>query len=146
MISNRSRNLGQLIKALHSTELQLSARINRSLAALGLNRSQLSTLACFSSQPNRSQTITSLAAAVDMNQPAVTKIVSYLVEREWLVTAADPSDARKRSLRITPQGLGVVIKAYGELTPTIDDAFTAFDDDDIQWLLAKLHQLSVRLR
>ncbi|HKI60245.1 MAG TPA: hypothetical protein VKA23_04355, partial [Mariprofundaceae bacterium] len=65
-MSNRSRNLSLLVKAVHTAELNLSALINRALAPMGISRSQLSVLARFSTQPNRSQTITSLVSGVDM--------------------------------------------------------------------------------
>jgi len=58
-MSNRSRNLGLLVKAVHTVELNLSALINRSLVPMGISRSQLSVLSRFSTQPNKSQTITS---------------------------------------------------------------------------------------
>jgi len=141
-MSNRSRSLGQLVKAVHTAEQNLSALINRALAPMGISRSQLSVLARFSTQPNKSQSITSLVAGVDMNQPAVTKIVGYLIEKEWLISEADPSDARKKSLYLTPDGLGVVIKAYSVLTPVIDEAFEEFEDEAVQELLLKLNQFN----
>jgi len=139
---NRSRNLGLLVKAVHTTELNLSALINRSLAPMGISRSQLSVLARFTIQPNKSQTITSLVSGVDMNQPAVTKIVSVLIDRGWLISEADLEDARKKWLKITPEGLGTVIKAYGLLTPAIDSACEGLSDeelDQLQILLARFN-------
>lgn len=140
-MSNRSRNLGLLVKAVHTAELNLSALINRALVPMGINRSQLTILARFSSQPNRSQTITSLAAGVDMNQPAVTKIVSVLMDKNWLIAEADQRDARKKSLNITSEGMGMVIKAYGVLTPAIADAFDGLSDEE----MAQLQQLLERV-
>jgi len=142
-MSSRSRNLGLLVKAVHTAELNLSALINRSLAPMGISRSQLSVLARFTIQPNRSQTITSLVTGVDMNQPAVTKIVSVLIDRGWLVAEADSIDARKKWLKITPEGLGTVIKAYGLLTPAIDGACEGLSDgelDQLQTLLERFNR------
>ncbi len=141
-MSNRSRNLGLLVKAVHTAELNLSVILSRSLAPIGINRSQLSVLARFSVQPNKSQTITSLVAGVDMNQPAVTKIVTVLIERGWLITETDTTDARKKSLKITPEGLGTVIKAYGLLTPAIDDACEGLSDEEVSQLQVLLGRLN----
>jgi len=141
-MSNRSRNLGLLVKAVHTAELNLSALINRALAPMGISRSQLSVLARFSTQPNRSQTITSLVSGVEMNQPAVTKIVGYLIKKKWLIAESDPKDARKRSLNLTPEGLGMVIKAYSVLTPVIDEAFDGVEDEAVEELLLRLNQLN----
>ena len=142
-MSNRSRNLGLLVKAVHTAEQNLSALIHRSLAPMGISRSQLSVLSRFSTQPNKSQTITSLVSGVDMNQPAVTKIVSALMDRGWLIAEPDMTDARKKWLKITPEGLGTVIKAYGLLTPAIDSACEGLSDeevDQLQMLLDRLNQ------
>ncbi len=139
-MSNRSRNLGQLVKAIHIAEQNLTLRINRALAPLALNRSQLSVLACFSNQPNRNQTVSSLVSAVELNQPAVTKIVGYLIGQGWLVHQLDPNDARRRSLTITPAGLGIVIAAYKTLTPIVDGVFEALVDDEIVQLTRLLNR------
>lgn len=133
-MSSRSRKLGLLVKSVHTAEQNLSALINRALTRMGINRSQLTILARFSIQPNKSQTITSLVAAEGMNQPAVTKIVSVLLDKNWLIAEADQRDARKKSLKITSEGMGVVMKAYGLLTPAIDDAFDGLSDEEIDQL------------
>ena len=141
-MSSRSRNLGLLVKAVHTAELNLSALINRALAPMGISRSQLSVLARFTTQPNKCQTITSLVAGADMNQPAVTKIVSVLIDRGWLISEADLGDARKKRLKITPEGLGTVIKAYGLLTPAIDGACEDLSDEEVGQLQTLLERFN----
>jgi DNA-binding MarR family transcriptional regulator len=129
-MSSRSRNLGQIVLGLNRTQQNLSMLINRILDPMGLNMSRLTVLTHFSNRPNQSQTVSSLVTAVNMNQPSVTKIVRHLIQAGWLLTESDPSDARKKSLKITPQGLGVIINAYGKLTPVIDEAFTSMSDEE----------------
>lgn len=109
---------------------------------MGLNMSQLTVLAYFSNRPNKYQTITSITAAVDMNQPAVTKIVSYLISERWLSTESDSGDARKKLLKISSEGLGLVIKAYGKLSPEIDQAFAALSDQQVDELKQGLKRVS----
>jgi len=138
---NRSRNLGRVVQGINIAQLNLSTLMNRILDPMGLNTSQLTVLAHFSNQPNKTRTITSIAKAVDMNQPTVTKIVAYLMNQGWLSGISDPSDARKKLLSITPQGLGLVIEAYGQLTPAIDQAFVSLDDEQVELLLNSLSQL-----
>jgi len=139
-MSRRSRNLGQLVKAIHIAEQNLTLRINHVLAPLALNRSQLSVLACFSNQPNRIQTISSLVSSVELKQPAVTKIVSYLIEQGWLEHRPDPDDARRRALKITPAGLGIVFTAYSALTPVVNEVFESLDDDEMVQLTRLLNR------
>ncbi|MES0370964.1 MAG: MarR family transcriptional regulator [Mariprofundaceae bacterium] len=141
-MSSRSRNLGQIVQGIHIAQQNLSMLINRTLDPMGLNMSRLTVLAHFSNQPNRCQTITSITHAVDMNQPAVTKIVSYLISKGWLSTQSDSADARKKLLKISSEGLGLVIKAYGKLTPEIDQVFASLSDQQVGELKQGLKELN----
>ncbi|MDT8377083.1 MAG: MarR family transcriptional regulator [Mariprofundaceae bacterium] len=139
---SRSRNLGLVVQGINTAQQNLSTLIGQILDPLGLNMSRLTVLARFSGRPSQGQTVSSIAATVHMNQPTVTKIVSYLIEKAWLTTEPDSTDARKKTLKITPAGLGVVIKAYGELSPAIDQAFHAFNDEQIAALRQGLSRLN----
>jgi len=143
-MSSRSRSLGQVVQGIQTAQQYLSTLINRIVDPLGLNMSQLTVLGYLSNQPNRCQTISSIVNSTGMNQPAVTKIVSYLIDCEWVSKEADPLDARKRSLKITAAGLGVVIKAYGELTPAIDTAFASISDEQAHQFQTLLDQFNNR--
>ena len=77
-----------------------------------------------------------------MNQPAVTKIVSVLMERGWLIAETDSVDARKKWLKMTPEGLGTVIKAYGLLTPVIDSACEGLSDEEVETLQMLLERFN----
>lgn len=142
LMSNRPQNLGLVIQGIHTAQQNLSALINRMLKPMGLNFSRLMVLAHFSNRPNQSQTVSSIVTAVNMNQPAVTKIVSHLIENGWLTTEPDLKDARKKALKITPAGLGIVIKAYSELSPAIDQAFSLFSDQQAEELRQGLNRLN----
>jgi DNA-binding MarR family transcriptional regulator len=142
-MSSRSRNLGQIVQGIQMAQQNLSTLINRIVDPMGMNMSQLTVLAHFSNRPNKTQTITSIAAAVEMNQPSVTKIVSHLTGKGWLSREADSSDARKKALNITSAGLGMVIKAYGELSPAIDLAFHSCSDQQIEELKQGLNRLNI---
>ena len=141
-MSNRSRNLGQIVQSIQFSQQNLSTLINRIIHPMGLNMSQLTVLTHFSNRPNQSQTVSSIVAAVNMNQPAVTKIVSYLIKQAWLTSEADSADARKRPLKITPAGLGMVIRAYGELSPAIDAVFSPISDEQARQLQILLNHLN----
>jgi len=130
---------------MNRTQQKLLMLINRILDPMGLNMSRLTVLSLFSNRPNQSQTITSIVAAVNMNQPTVTKIASQLIDNGWLTTEEDPGDARKKTLKVTAEGLSVVIQAYGKLTPVIDRAFAAVSDEQVGQLLTILGQLSHHL-
>jgi DNA-binding MarR family transcriptional regulator len=141
-MSSRSRNLGQIVQGIQMAQQNLSTLINRIVDPMGMNISQLTVLAHFSNRPNKIQTITSIAAAVDMNQPSVTKIVGHLTGKGWLSREADSSDARKKQLKITAEGLGIVIRAYKELTPAIGEAFASISDEQARQLQILLNQIN----
>ncbi len=143
-MNSRSRNLGLVVQGIHSAQQSLSALINRIVEPMGLNMSRLTVLTLFSNRPNQSQTVSSIVAAANMNQPTVTKIISYLIEQAWLTTELDPTDARKRLLNITPAGLGTVIRAYTELSPAIDRACLPLNDEQIGQLNHLLSKLNNR--
>ncbi|MDX8403818.1 MAG: hypothetical protein R8K54_05370, partial [Mariprofundaceae bacterium] len=65
-----------------------------------------------------------------------------LVREGWLSTAPDVVDARKKLLKISPEGLGLVIKAYGRLSPEIDQAFALLNDKQVAELKQGLNQLN----
>jgi DNA-binding MarR family transcriptional regulator len=141
-MSSRFQNLGQVVQGIHIAQQNISALINRIVEPMGLNMSQLTVLAHFSNQPNRCQTITAIAHALKMNQPGVSKIVSYLIGCGWLSREQDPADARKQQLKITAEGLGSVIRAYKDLTPVIDKSFASISDEQIRQLQILLNQIN----
>ena len=119
----------------------LSDRINRTLEPLQLNMTQLSILSHFSWQPERSHTISELTKVMEMNQPAVTKAVKSMVNKGWIRREADPDDARVTHLFVNENGLHQLAKARELCFPLISDAFTGFDNaelDQLQVSLAKL--------
>lgn len=145
VMKDRSRKLGQIIIALNRAEQRLLLKVNQTLAPAGLNFSRLSILSQFISQPNRSQTVSSLVAATGMNQPTTTKVVASLVEQEWLLSEADSADGRSKALRITAEGMRETIKAINMLSGMLADAFGELDDDEVDQLLAALSELNGRL-
>jgi len=141
-MSERFRKLGRIVMGLNRAQQELTLLLNQQLAPSGLNLNRLTILARFAAQPNKSQSVTTLVQATGMNQPNVTKIVGHLVAQQCLITEDDPQDARKKALRITPAGLALVIRAYGKVTPVIDQAFAQLSDEQVQQLFSALEQLN----
>ena len=144
-MSDRSRNLGQIVMGLNRAQQKLTLQINQALAPFGLNMTRLTLLSRFTAQPNRSRNVSNIVQATGMNQPTVTKVVSQLIEQQWLVIEPDLTDARKKALRITPDGLGIVIQAYGKLTQELADLFSGYDDREIAELLESVVRLNENL-
>ncbi|MBK1878292.1 MarR family winged helix-turn-helix transcriptional regulator [Pelagicoccus mobilis] len=113
----------------------LSAKLNQDLRPLGLNMTQLSILTRFSRFEGLRETISSLAAAMQMNQPATTKAVQALVSNGWLARTPDEKDARITHITITPAGLQQLGAAHQACGPTVDAAYANHSVEELQTFL-----------
>ncbi|EDY82814.1 transcriptional regulator, MarR family [Verrucomicrobiia bacterium DG1235] len=113
----------------------LSARLNQDLRPLGLNMTQLSILTRFSRIDGLRETVSSLAAAMQMNQPAVTKAVQSLAAHGWLSRKADETDARITHITLTPEGLRQLGAAHQACAPTIDAAYQNHSTEELETFL-----------
>lgn len=139
---DRARNLGQIVMGLNRAQQRLMLAINQALAAEGLNMTRLNILSRFTARPNNSLTVGAIVANSGIKQPTVTKAVAWLIEQGWLVHHPDPADARKKVLKISPEGLGAVIRAYGKITPLLHERFQALDDDQVAQVLEGVDHLN----
>lgn len=142
---DRARNLGQIVMGLNRAQQRLTLSINQALANDNLNMTRLTVLSQFSSRPNRSLTVSAITTMTGLNQPTVTKTVASLIEQDWLAHQFDPNDARKKVLKITPNGLGVIVRAYGKITPLLNEGFAQMDDGQVSQLLEDIEQLNSSL-
>lgn len=145
-MADRARNLGLIMMGLNRAQQRLTLSINQVLAAEKLTLTRLVVLSRFSNQPNRSRSVGDLVALTGLNQPTVTKSVAFLIEQGWLENRADPKDARKKVLTITADGLGTVIRAYGSITPLLNESFSGFDDEQIIQLFESVNILNETLK
>ena len=79
-------------------------------------------------------TIGELALVMDMNQPAVTKAVKALVEKQALTKQADENDGRIVHLSITDEGLQLLNRAREASFPVIGQGFAGLDDGELEHL------------
>lgn len=82
--------------------------MEKRLAPFGLTLAQLSVLSHLARRQGEGappQRVTQIARAVEVQQPAVTKMVAKFEGAGWVALIADPEDRRAKAVRITPQGL-----------------------------------------
>lgn len=139
---DRARKLGQIVMGLNRAQQRLTLAINQVLATEGLNMTRLTILSRFTVRPNSSLTVSSIVASSSINQPTVTKAVARLIEQGWLLHSTDPTDARKKVLKISPAGLSAVIRAYGKTTPLLHKRFGTLDDEQVAQLLESVELLN----
>lgn len=96
----------------------------------------------FCHDPDREWTVSSLARAFQRNQPGITKTVRKLLERGYLRSRRDETDARVKQLRVTAKGIRARDAAMALLTPTFADDFRSWKRSEV----AELHRLIERLK
>ena len=118
-----------------------TTRQEKLFSRLEINRSQFTVLHHFSHTPERSWTVSELAAVMEMNQPGITKIIQRLVAKKMLVAHADAQDSRKKQLKITQSGLNFCSQTLLLLLPDVQQIFADWDDSALIDLEAHLEKL-----
>lgn len=86
-----------------------------------------------------------MASAVDLTQPAVTKIVQKFAGLGWVEISRDAADQRNRPVRITPAGQARLIAVQRSFGPAFEALLEGWDADVLERLTADLARLSNRL-
>lgn len=89
--------------------------------------------------------ISEMAAAVELTQPAVTKVVQKFAAQGLVEVLRDDHDARNRLVRITPAGLarqGAVQRAFA---PMFDALLSGWPAADLERLIADLARLTAAI-
>jgi DNA-binding MarR family transcriptional regulator len=119
----------------------MTTRQNRLFEGRELTPSQFGVLNHFTHEPDRSWTVTDLAAVMEMNQPGITKIVTMLVNEGLLSSTADLVDKRKRFLKITGKGQLLCADTFRSLLPEISQTFSEWDDRSLKQFHQHLEKL-----
>ena len=117
---------GSLIREISIIQQQFSTRANQELKPLNLNFSQLSVLSHLM-HVRGPVSITELASQMDLNQPAVTKMVQHLLEQGWIDLQTASEDARRKQLQLNEQGRGVFMQAQLLLFPLLNLSFSGVE-------------------
>jgi DNA-binding MarR family transcriptional regulator len=131
---------------LDAVQRRLSTRLSRTLEGTGLPQAQFLVLNHLASVPDRTWTVTGLAAALETGQPGVSKILQRLVAKGHLSMDADAGDGRVKHHRITASGQAAHQEAFRRLTLLVEDIFRGWQDGDIDNLHGLLYRLKSSLR
>jgi MarR family transcriptional repressor of emrRAB len=118
---------------------------DRSLKTLGLTYPEFSMLVHFSHGRPPEKTVTGIAAAMQLLQPAVTKTVQKLVAKGLLKARANATDARSKLLVITPKGSQAIERAVAAIAPALGPAFEGWSEGDVETAFGYLDRLKVKL-
>ncbi len=123
----------------------LTAKGEASLKPLGLTPTEFSVLNHFNHRPDEPKTVTGIAAAMQMNQPNVTKIVAKLAKRKALAVRPNGADGRSKLLELTPAGRELHARALAAFAPLIGEAIEGWSEAELAQLFAGLDRLKVWL-
>ena len=118
------------------------AQIARALTPHDLTWSQFSVLMHLSRKQG-AQRVSDLAAAVDLTQPAATKIVQKFLGLGWVSPEADRNDSRNRPIRLSDKGHNALASVQADLEPlmaTILGDWPAQDRAGLGQVLGRLIQ------
>ncbi len=99
----------------------ITTQANRALKNLDLPMAQFSLLLHFSHHPETGCTVTQLANAFEVNQPAMTKTTQRLLKKGLLKMQISIVDKRIKLFFITESGLSVLEKAWGKMEPEVKE-------------------------
>ncbi|MCP5067676.1 MAG: winged helix-turn-helix transcriptional regulator [bacterium] len=117
-------------------------RNNQILHGTDLPYPQFVLLLHFCHDPEREWTVSSLARAFQRKQPGITKTVRQLLDRGFLRSRPDRTDARVKNLRVTARGIRARDAAMVALAPALADDFGNWKRSEI----SELHRLVERLK
>jgi DNA-binding MarR family transcriptional regulator len=119
-----------------------TTRFDRLMNEHNLPLPQFTMLNHFSRDPQQRYTITQLASAFQANQPAMTKTVQHLLEKDYLEFQVSPDDKRVKFHAITPAGLAAHQQAISRIEPDAQLIFAEWSSEEIE----TLHQSLFRLK
>jgi DNA-binding MarR family transcriptional regulator len=86
--------------------------------------------------------VSGLAEAIGVDQPRASRLVQQGVDRGWVRREADPDDARRTRIAITPEGARLFRGVRGERREALGRALAAFTDDESAELARLLTKLA----
>jgi len=86
--------------------------------------------------------VSRLAEAIGVDQPRASRLVQQGVDRGWVRREADPDDARRTRIALTPEGARLFRGVRGERREALARALAAFTDDESAELARLLTKLA----
>jgi len=122
--------LGEEIGLLLAIASQLfTTRVGQVVGGTDLTYTQFTLLSHLDAHPESS--ISELAAAMEINQPGVSKVVQRLSEMGLVAVAADREDSRRRRVSLATPGLDALARTRAALAEDGAAWFADWERDDL---------------
>jgi len=122
-----------------------TTRINRVLRNMDLPWAQFTLLVHLSHEPGQGWTVTHLANALEVNQPAMTKTTQRLLKKGFLSLQSNLPDRRVRLFQVTNEGLQALAEAWKQLEPDLEMLKAPWREAELLELESLLERLKVQL-
>ena len=122
-----------------------TSRLGQLLSRHSFTTAQFSLLNHLARHHHEQHTISALAAALEVNQPGVTKIVKKLSEMGLIASERDAVDSRKKYVSITQEGFAAIQQVQQDLSPDMQALFANFEQADLETLLGYLKTIGAWL-
>ncbi|WP_344515243.1 MarR family winged helix-turn-helix transcriptional regulator [Dactylosporangium maewongense] len=139
----RAELQGRAMRELSIAHQLAETRLNRALRPLGLTMTHTAVLIHLANAGPGS--VGDIAAAMEVNQPAVSKTLKTLVDRGAVTMEAAPGDARRRSVALTALGGELIGQAMRAMHPDATVAFAGLDDERLRRLVDLLAEVRATL-
>lgn len=123
----------------------INARGEKLLKPLELNVTDFAVLTHMIARESEARTVTAIAAAMQMNQPNVTKIVAKLMKRKAVRATPNGADGRSKLLALTPEGRALHQRALQIFAPAFAQLFASWTLDEQRALFQGLDRLKIFL-
>lgn len=118
-----------------------STRMGVFLDGFGLTEAQFSVLNHLARRMPEGQSVTAIAAAVEVKQPAVSKMVAKFEGMGWARFEVLSNDARAKQVFLTLAGGAHLLEVQRALLPDYVQMIEGWSDEEISTLTAQLFRL-----
>ena len=118
-----------------------STRMAQVLDRFGLTVAQFSVLNHLARRIPEGQSVTAIAAAVEVKQPAVSKMVTKFEGMGWARFDTITGDARAKQVLLTEAGSAHLMTVQRALLPDYTEMLEGWRDEEIEALTAQLFRL-----
>lgn len=119
-----------------------NTRMSKLLDKFEITYPQFSILMHMMQPQNANQTITQIASAVEVNQPAVTKIVKKFENMGLVTTTKTDGDSRRKAVKLTQSGADFIGRVQAHLLPDFLACFEQWAPEDVAELTNLLTNLN----
>jgi DNA-binding MarR family transcriptional regulator len=140
----RPETQGRALRELAIVHQLSSTRLNRALRPLGITLTHTAVLSHLAQVP-QGCSVGEIAAAMEVNQPAVSKALRTLVDLGAVGIEVAGDDSRRREVRLTTHGGELLGSAMRAMHPDATVAFAGLSDERLVVLVELLAEVRVRL-